>query len=86
MKKNTAAKSSFTLPPEEHARVLKLKRQLGARSNTDVIRRSLRLLEESLSREELRDAFRRAAERVRRSSREATLDLDHLAGEGLGGE
>ena len=76
-------KSSFTLPPEEHARVLRLKRQLRARSNTEVIRRSLHLLEESLSRDALRKVFHRAAERVRESSTEAMEELDHLAGEGL---
>ena len=83
MKKH-AAKSSFTLPPEEHARVLRLKRRLRARSNTEVIRRSLRLLEESLSRDALREAFREASERVRNSSVEAIDELDHLTGEGLG--
>ncbi|MGH7806266.1 MAG: type II toxin-antitoxin system ParD family antitoxin [Candidatus Binatia bacterium] len=83
MKKHAAAKSSFTLPPEEHARVLRLKRQLRARSNTEVIRRSLRLLEESLSRNALREAFRQAAAKVRESSTEAVKDLDHLSGEGL---
>jgi hypothetical protein len=83
MKKHAPAKSSFTLPPEEHARVLRLKRQLRARSNTEVIRRSLRLLEDSLSRDALRESFREAANRVRESSKEAVRDLDHLAGEGL---
>jgi hypothetical protein len=83
MKKHAAARSSFTLPPQEHARVLRLKRQLRARSNTEVIRRSLRLLEESLSRDALREAFRQAAERVRDSSQQAVKELDHLAGEGL---
>jgi hypothetical protein len=63
MKRNTAAKSSFTLPPDEHARVLRLKRMLGARSNTDVIRRSLRVLEEAVSRDALRARFRDAAKR-----------------------
>ena len=45
MKIHTTLKSSFALPGEEHARVLRLKRLLGARSNTEVIRRSLRLFE-----------------------------------------
>ena len=63
MKRNTTVKSSFTLPPEEHARVLRLKRMLGARSNTDVIRRSLRILEESVSRDALRARFRRPPRR-----------------------
>jgi hypothetical protein len=83
MKKHAAGKSSFTLPAEEHARVLRLKRRLRARSNTEVIRRSLALLEASLSRDALREAYRDAAKKVRESSREAMRELDHLASEGL---
>jgi len=83
MKPNVLKKSSFTLPAEEHARVLRLRRLLNARSNTEVIRRSLRLPEESVSREELRRRFRDAAARVRSSTLEAVRDLDQLTGEGL---
>ena len=84
MKGNTAKKSSFTLPPEEHARVVRLRKALGARSNTEVIRRSLRALEESVSREELRARFREASTRVRRSMREDLEELDGVVGDGLG--
>jgi hypothetical protein len=52
-------------------------------SNTEVIRRSLKLLEESVFREELRRQFREASSRVRSSALEAVQDLDHLAGDGL---
>ena len=83
MKSNTARKSSFTLPPAEHAQVLRLRRLLKARSNTEVIRRSLRLLEESVSREELRRQFRLASARVRSSTLEAVKEFDPLVGEGL---
>jgi hypothetical protein len=83
MKSNTARKSSFTLPAAEHAQVLRLRRLLKASSNTEVIRRSLRLLEESLSREELRRQFREASARVRSSTLEAVKELDPLAGDGL---
>jgi hypothetical protein len=83
MKSNTARKSSFTLPAAEHAQVLRLRRLLKASSNTEVIRRSLRLLEESVSREELRQQFRDASARVRSSALEAVHDLDPLAGDGL---
>ena len=83
MKSHTARKSSFTLPAAEHAQVLRLRRLLKASSNTEVIRRSLKLLEESLSREELRRQFREAAVRVRSSALEAVQDLDPLAGDGL---
>ncbi len=85
MKRNTAAKSSFTLPPAEHARVLRLKRVLGARSNTDVIRRSLQILEETVSREALRARFRDAAKKVRRTTAEEVRDLDAVVGDGLDG-
>ena len=83
MKSNTSGKSSFTLAPAEHAQVRRLRRLLKARSNTEVIRRSLRLLEESLAREELRRQFREAAARVRSSTIEEVRELDPLAGEGL---
>jgi hypothetical protein len=83
MKSHTVRKSSFTLPATEHAQVLRLRRLLKARSNTEVIRRSLKLLEESVSREELRRQFREASARVRSSSLEATRELDPLVGEGL---
>jgi len=86
MKRDTVAKSSFTLPPEEHARVLRLKRVLGARSNTDVIRRSLRALEETVSREALRARFRDAAKKLSRTTAKEVRELDALVGDGLEGD
>jgi len=83
MKSHTMRKSSFTLPAAEHAQVLRLRRLLKARSNTEVIRRSLRLLEESVSREELRRQFREASAGVRASTLAALRELDPLIGEGL---
>jgi hypothetical protein len=83
MKPHTARKSSFTLPAAEHARVLRLRRLLKAPSNTEVIRRSLRLLEDSISREELRRQFREASARVRSSTLEAVQELDPLVSDGL---
>jgi hypothetical protein len=83
MKSNTARKSSFTLAAAEHAQVRRLRRLLKAPSNTEVIRRSLKLLEESISREELRRQFREASTRVRSSTLEAIEELDSLVGEGL---
>jgi predicted RNA-binding protein len=83
MKSHTAAKSSFTLAPAEHAQVRRLRRLLKARSNAEVIRRSLKLLEESVSREELRRQFREASARVRSSTLEAIRDFDPLVSEGL---
>lgn len=83
MKSNTARKSSFTLAAAEHAQVLRLRRLLKAPSNTEVIRRSLRLLEESISRKELRRQFRVASARVRSSALEEVRELDPLVGDGL---
>ncbi len=83
MKANTIGKSSFTLPAKEHAQVRRLRRLLKARSNTEVIRRSLKLLEESISREALRRQFQEASARVRFSTREAVEELDPLVAEGL---
>ena len=83
MKSHITGKSSFTLPAAEHAQVRRLRKLLKARSNTEVIRRSLKLLEESVSREELRRKFREASARVQPSTTEAMRDLDHLSGEGL---
>jgi Arc/MetJ-type ribon-helix-helix transcriptional regulator len=83
MKSHTARKSSFTLPAPEHAQVLRLRRLLKAPSNTEVIRRSLRLLEDSISREELRRQFREASARVRSSTLEAVQELDPLVSDGL---
>jgi Arc/MetJ-type ribon-helix-helix transcriptional regulator len=57
---------------------------LKARSNTEVIRRSLRLLEEQVSREELRRQFREASARVRSSTFKELRELDALVNDGLG--
>ena len=83
MKNNTAGKSSFTLAPAEHAQVRRLRRLLKARSNAEVIRRSLTLMEESVSREELRRQFREASKLVRASTLEAIKEWEPLNHEGL---
>ena len=85
MKCNIADRSSFILTPADRAQVLRIRRMLKARSNTDVIRRALRLLEESVSREELRRQFHEASARVRSSTSMAVKELDPMAGEGLRG-
>jgi hypothetical protein len=66
--------------------VLRLKRVLGARSNTDVIRRSLRVLEETVSRDALRARFRDAAKKVNATTSKEVHELDALVGDGLEGE
>ena len=56
---------------------------LNARSNTEVIRRSLNLLEEQVSRQELRRQFRDASARVRPSTLKELEELEPLTGDGL---
>jgi hypothetical protein len=81
MKTNT--KSSITLPPEELKLVLKLQARLKAKSKVEVVRRGLRLLQESTDRESLREAYRSASLATRRSLLSELKELDHLASEGL---
>jgi hypothetical protein len=81
MKSNT--KSSITLPAAELRRVQKLKRRLQLDSNVAVVREGLRLLEENLDREALREAYRKASLATRDSLRQELEELDHLAGEGV---
>jgi Arc/MetJ-type ribon-helix-helix transcriptional regulator len=83
MKSNAAKKSSFTLSAAQHAQVRRLRRLLKARSNTEVIRQSLSLLEEHIAREELRRQFREAAARVRSSTRKELRELEPLVNDGL---
>lgn len=81
MKSNT--KSSITLPPRELELVRKLKAKLKAKSNVEVVRRGLRLLQEATDRERLRDAYRHASRATRSSLAEELAELDHLVAEGL---
>lgn len=77
------AKSSITLPASELRLVHSLKARLHAKSNVEVIRRGIQLLQETTDREALRSAFRTASKAVRKSTQESLEELDHLAGEGL---
>lgn len=81
MKSNT--KSSITLPPEELRLVRSLKARLKAKSNVEVVRRGLRLLDEMTNRMSLREAYRRASLSTRASLAKEIDELDHLASEGL---
>ncbi len=82
MKTNT--KSSITLPPEELKLVIALQKKLKAKSKVEVVRRGLKLLQESTDRGSLREAFRRASQATRASLRAELEELDHLSSEGLG--
>jgi Arc/MetJ-type ribon-helix-helix transcriptional regulator len=77
------ARSSITLPRQEFALVERLKRRTGEKSNVAVVRRALRLLQETTDREQLREAFRTASVATRASSEAALRELDHLTDEGL---
>jgi Arc/MetJ-type ribon-helix-helix transcriptional regulator len=81
MKKN--AKSSITLPPGELAMVNGLMKRLGAKSKVEVIRRGLKLLQETTDRKALREAYWRASEATRAGVREELAELDDLNDEGI---
>jgi len=81
MKSNT--KSSITLPPEELRLVLSLKARLKASSNVEVVRRGLRLLQETTERERLRDSYRRASLATRGALKRELKELDSLVADGL---
>ena len=82
MKSHT--KSSITLPPEELKLVISLQARLQAKSKVEVVRRGLRLLDETTERASLREAYRRASLATRASLAKDLADLEGLAGEGLG--
>lgn len=77
MKSNT--KSSITLPAEELKLVKGLKKRLGAKSNVEVIRRGLKLLQSQTEREFLREAFRKASEATRAGVIQEMEELNWLA-------
>jgi len=81
MKSNT--KSSITLPPNELKLVVALQAKLKAKSKVDVVRRGLRLLQETTDREALREAYRRASRATRRSLSRELKELAPLVGEGV---
>ncbi len=82
MKSNT--KSSITLPAEELRLVRSLKAKLKVRTNVEIVRRGLRLLQATTDRAALQEAYRRASKAVRAATRKEIAELDHLSGEGLG--
>jgi hypothetical protein len=81
MKSNT--KSSITLPPEELKLVLSLQARLKAKTKVEVVRRGLRLLQETTERQMLREAYRRASLATRRSLKHELNELDALVADGL---
>ncbi len=64
---STNTKSSITLPPAELKLVVALQKKLKAKTKVEVVRRGLRLLQESTDRESLKEAFRLASLSTRAS-------------------
>jgi Arc/MetJ-type ribon-helix-helix transcriptional regulator len=81
MKSN--AKSSITLPASEVSMVNRLMKTLGAKSKVEVIRRGLRLLQETTDRAALRKAYADASRAVRASTLAELEALEPWAGDGL---
>ena len=76
-------KSSITLPAEEVRVVEQLRKRLRARTKVEVIRRALRLLQETTDRAALRRAFREASIACRDVTLKEIGELDDLTSEGL---
>ena len=81
MKPNT--KSSITLPPAELKLVVALQAKLKAKSKVEVVRRGLRLLQETTDRQTMREAYRKASLATRKSWAEESTELEDLVSEGL---
>jgi len=81
MKVNT--KSSITLPAQEFRLVKSLKARLRLRSNVEVVRKGLLLLQQTTDRAALKEAYRKASLATRAATRAEVRALDHLASEGL---
>ena len=81
MKANT--KSSITLPARELRMVKALKTRLRLKSNVEVVRKGLILLQQTTDRAALKEAYRKASLATRAAIRAELRDLDHLASEGL---
>jgi Arc/MetJ-type ribon-helix-helix transcriptional regulator len=78
------AKSSITLPAGEVSMVNRLMKTLGAKSKVEVIRRGLRLLQETTDRAALLKAYADASQAVRASTLAELEELEPWAADGLG--
>jgi len=81
MRGNT--KSSITLPAQELRLVKSLKARLRLKSNVEVVRKGLRLLQQTTERAALKEAYRKASLAARTATTAEVDALDHLADEGL---
>ena len=78
-------KSSIMLPPKELKLVVSPQARLKAKSKVEVVRRGLRLLQETTEQERMREAYRRASFATRESLTEELKELEPLVGDGLDG-
>jgi Arc/MetJ-type ribon-helix-helix transcriptional regulator len=76
-------RSRVSLSGEEIALIERLRRRMDAKTNAAVVRRALRLLEETTDPDALRRAYERASLATRASLGSELAELDHLAGEGV---
>jgi len=76
-------RSSVTLSAEDLRLLEALRVKLKVTSRVEVVRRGLRLLNESTEQASLRDAYRSASRATRASLGHELAELDHLAAEGL---
>jgi hypothetical protein len=78
-------KSSIMLPPKELKLVVSPQARLKAKSKVEVVRRGLRLLQETTEQERMREAYRRASLATRESLTKELKELEPLVGDGLHG-
>lgn len=83
MRSSSLKKSSFTLPPDEVKRVNRLKKRMGLKSNTAVVRKALSDLESKIDQDWLRKEYERASRLVRDSNQNEMKEWDLLCDEGL---
>lgn len=78
MKSHAIKKSSFTLPASEIPLINKLKKKLGLKSSTDVVRYALKEVQKFFDRDQLREELRVASQRVREVNRDDYKEWDNL--------
>ena len=78
-------KSSIMLPPKELKLAVSPQARLKAKSKVEVVRRGLRLRQQTTERERVREADRRASLATRESLTKELKELEPLVGDGLDG-
>jgi hypothetical protein len=78
MKSHAIKKSSFTLPASEIPLINQLKKKLGLKSSTDVVRYALKEVQKVFDRNKLREELRLASQMVREVNRDDYKEWDDL--------